>query len=70
MSWTADLGGIFIVLDETALDFAPVVNVRQAGPWETDWIVISSEEVTGLAGFVYFRLCFENLHKRRSRDTV
>ena len=28
--------------------------MTQTGPWDTDWIVISSEEVTGLAGFVTF----------------
>ena len=33
-------------------------------------MVISSEEATSLAGFVYFRPCFENVHARRSRDTV
>ena len=55
--------------------------MRQTGPWETDWIVISSEEATGLpvisseeatglAGFVYFRSCFENVHTRRIRDMV
>ena len=32
--------------------------------------VISSGEETCLAGFVYFRSCFENVHTRRSRDTV
>ena len=70
MNSAADLGGIFIVQDVTALTFAPVINMRQAGPWETGWTVNSSEEATGLAEFVYFRSCFENLHTRRSRDTV
>ena len=69
MNSVADLGGIFIVPDVTALAFAPVINMRQAGSWETDWIV-NSLEATGVAGFVYFRSCFENLHTRLSRHTV
>ena len=32
MNSAADLGGTFIVLDVTALAFAPVINMRQAGP--------------------------------------
>ena len=44
MNLAAVLGGIFIILDVTALAFAPVINMRQAAPWEPDWIVISSEE--------------------------
>ena len=29
--------------------------MTETGPWETDWIVISSEEATGQASlFVYF----------------
>ena len=70
MNTAADLGGIFIVLDVTALAFAPIINMRQTGPSETDWIAISSEEATGPAGFVYFRSCFENVHTRQIRDTV
>ena len=66
----ADLGDISIVLDVTALAFAQIINMRQTRPWETDWIVISSEEATGLAGFVYFRSCIENVHTRQSRNTV
>ena len=43
--WLKELDefGIFIVLDVTALAFAPVINMRKAGPWETDWLVISSK---------------------------
>ena len=48
MNSAADLGSIFIILDVTAPAFAQIINMRQAGPWETDWIVISSEEATGL----------------------
>ena len=66
MNSAADLGGTFIVLGITALAFAQIINMRQIGPWETDWIVISSEEATGQAGFVYFRSCFETL----TRDEV
>ena len=68
MNSGADLNGIFIVLDVTALAFA--LALRQIGPSETDWVVISSEEAMGLARFVYFRSCFENVHMRRSRDKV
>ena len=49
MNLAADLGGIFIVLDVTALAFA---HMRHTGPWKTDWIVISSEEATGMARFI------------------
>ena len=35
-------GCCFIVLDVTALVFTQIVNMRQTGPWETDWVVISS----------------------------
>ena len=61
---------MFIVLDVTAVAFAPIINMKQTGPWETDWIMIISEKERDLDGFVYFQLCFENIHTRRSRDTV
>ena len=64
MNSVTDLGGIFIVLDVKALAFAQIINMRETGPWETDWIVISSEEATGLAAFVYFRSRFENIHTK------
>ena len=70
MNSAADLGSIFNVLDVTALAVAQIINMRETGPWETDWIVISLEEGTGLAGFVYFRSCSENVHTGRSRDMV
>ena len=70
MNSGADLGGIFIVLDVTALAFAQNINMRERGPWETDWIVTSSGEATGQAGFVYFRSSVENVHTRRRCDTV
>ena len=54
MNSAPDLGGIFIVLDVTVLAFAQIINMREIGPWETDWIVISSGEATGQAGLVYF----------------
>ena len=41
MDLAADLGGIFIVLNVTALASAQIINMR-----ETDLIVISSEEAT------------------------
>ena len=40
MNSAADLGGTFIVLDETALAFAQIINMGEIGPWETEWIVI------------------------------
>ena len=34
--------------------------MRETGPLETDWIVISSQEATGQASLiVYFQSCFE-----------
>ena len=45
--------------------------MRETGPLETDWTVISSEEATGQASlFVYFQSCCENVHTIRGRDTV
>ena len=44
MSSAANLGGIFIFLYVTALSFAQIINMRETGPWEKDWIVNSSEE--------------------------
>ena len=66
MSLAADLGRIFIVLGVTALAFAQIINLRETGPWETDWIAISSEEATpnGLSLLVYFQSCFENIHTK------
>ena len=39
--------GCFIFLDATALGLAQIINMRDTGLFETDWIVISSEEATG-----------------------
>ena len=47
----ADLGGTFIVLDVIALAFAQIINMRETGHWETDWIVISSKESSQLRQF-------------------
>ena len=47
MSPVVDLGSIFIVLGVAALAFARIKNMRETGPFETDWLVISSEEATG-----------------------
>ena len=45
--------------------------MRKTRPWETDWIVISSEEATGQATlFVYFQSCFENIHTSGSHEMV
>ena len=44
--------------------------MRQTGPRETEWIMISSEDAKGLAWFLYLRPCFENVVTRRSHDTV
>ena len=56
MSSAANLGGMFIVMDVTALayTFAQVIKMRQKGPWETDLIVISTEEATGKASLFNF----------------
>ena len=74
MNSATDFGCIFIALDVAALSFAQILNMPErqdaSRPWETDLIVISAEEATGLAGFVYFRSCFENFHTRRSCNTV
>ena len=43
----ADLGGIFIVSGVTV--FTGIINMREAGLCETDWIVISSKEATSQA---------------------
>ena len=53
LSSAADLGDILIVLNVTALAFAPIINMRETGPWETDWIVISSEEATTKPVFTF-----------------
>ena len=70
MNLATDLGGIFFVLDVTALAFVQIINMSQTEPWETDWIAISAEEATILARFVYFQSCFEIIHARQSHDTV
>ena len=33
---------------------AQIMNIRETEPWETDWIVISSEEATGQASLFTF----------------
>ena len=47
MNSASELGSTFIVPNVTALAFAQIMNMGDTGPWETDWIVISSEESTG-----------------------
>ena len=70
MNLAADLGGIFIVLGLTALAFAQIYK------YETERTLrhrLDGDQVkggNGLAGFVYFRSCSENVHTRRSRDIV
>ena len=56
MDSAANLGGIFIVPDVTALayPFAQIINMRETGPWETDWMVISSEEAMGQTSLFTF----------------
>ena len=51
MSSAANLSGIFIVLNVTVLasPFVQIINMRETGLLETDWIVISSEEATSQA---------------------
>ena len=44
MNSAADLSGIFIVPDETALAFAPVINMRQAQRGKTsDWSIFEGK---------------------------
>ena len=53
LSSAADLSDTLIVLNVTALAFALIMNMRETGPWETDWIVISSEEATTKPVFTF-----------------
>ena len=64
MNSAADLGGICIALYVTALTFAQITNMGETGPWETDWIVISSEEATCPASL----FTFSHALKRFTRD--
>ena len=61
-----DLGGIFIILDVTALAFAQIISLRETRPWEIGWIVISSEEATGQAS----SFTFSHALKAFTRDEV
>ena len=56
MSSTANLGSMFIVIGVTTLayTFAQIIKVRQTGLWDTDLIVISTEEATGKASLFNF----------------
>ena len=69
LSSDADLGDMLIVLDVTALDFAQIINMRMTGPWETNWIVISSEEAT-TKPVCLLSVMLQNVNTRRGRDTV
>ena len=66
MSSAEDLGGIFIVLDVTALAFAQIINKKETAAWETDCIVIRSEEATGQASL----FTFSHALKTFKRDEV
>ena len=66
MNSAKDLGGISIYLDVTALTFAQIANMRQTEPWETDWIVISSEEASALLGLFTFSYALKTF----TRDKV
>ena len=65
MSSAADLGGIFIIIDVTALAFEEIINVRETAHWGTNWIVLSSEKATGQAS-----LTFSHALKTFTRDEV
>ena len=41
MNSAADLGGIFIIPDVTALSSVQIMNMGDVGPWETDCIPIT-----------------------------
>ena len=49
LNLAAGLGGTFIVLHVTTLAFAQIINMRETGNRETDWMVMSSKEATGQA---------------------
>ena len=55
----ADLGGISIIVNVTPLALALSMNMRNTGPGETDWLVISSKEATDQASFFTFSYAFK-----------
>ena len=64
MNSTADLGGIFKVLDITALAFAQIVDINERDKTLGDRL--DSDLFRGGNGpsRVYFQSCFENVHTR------
>ena len=70
MNSAADLGGILTVLDVTSLAFAQIIYKYRV-LYERDRTFGNRlDSYQARAGFVYFRSCFENVHTRRSHDTV
>ena len=41
MNWAVEMGGMFIVPDVTVRASLQIINIRDTGPWETDWILIT-----------------------------
>ena len=43
MNLAAEMGGMFIVPDVTVRAYLQIINIniRDTGPWETDWISIT-----------------------------
>ena len=69
MNSVADLGGIFYRSRFNCSCFCTSYKC-ETGRTLGDGLDGDQFEAMGLAGFVYFRSCFENNHTRRTRDTV
>ena len=67
MNSAVDLGGVFIVLDVTALAFAEIINVRETGHLRdrlhSDQFKQGNRS-SKIRQFVYFQSCFENVHMK------
>ena len=67
MSSAADLGGIFIVLEVTALALHRGKTLKDR---------LDSDQFKGgngssrISQFVYFQSCFEDVHMRQSRERI
>ena len=58
MNLAAEMSGMFIAPDVTVRAYLQIIhiNIRDTGPWETDWISITGVQRKALGGcqFVYF----------------
>ena len=50
--------------------FAQIINMRETGPWDTDWIVIRSEEAMSQTSLFTFSHALNDVHTIRSCETV